>query len=63
MLMETYDHYLNSLRPFANDKAIQLTAPSALMNELSDIARARKTNRLDVIRLALSKFVHEESHG
>jgi len=32
-----------------------------MMSKLTDIAFAKKTNRLDVIRLALAKFIHEEA--
>jgi len=61
MLLETYSDYLDTLRPYANDTSVKLTAPRAMMSKLTDIAFAKKTNRLDVIRLALAKFIHEEA--
>lgn len=57
------NHYLNCLRPFANDKAILLTAPAELLSELSEMARRKHTNRLDLIRFALSKFIDDASGG
>ena len=60
MLLETYEDYLDCLKPFANDTACKLTAPKTMLLKLSDIAHRKRTNRLDVIRLALAKFIHDD---
>lgn len=60
MITEIYEPYLECLKPFSCDQAIRLTAPSTLIDQLSEIAVRKKTSRLDVIRFALSKFIHEE---
>jgi hypothetical protein len=60
MITEIYEPYLECLKPFSCDQAIRLTAPSTLIDQLSEIAVRKKTSRLDVIRFALSKYIHEE---
>ena len=53
-----YEHYLDCLRPFANDTAIKLTAPASMFDAFDEIADDMKTHRLDVLRFACSEFIH-----
>ena len=58
MLNSTYEHYLECLRPYSCDSSLKLTAPSRLLNKLSEIAEVKETNRLDLIRHALAEYIH-----
>ena len=63
MLLETYEEYLKTLTPYANSCTAKLTAPKSMLTALTDIAHSKRTTRLDVIRLALAKYIHEESRA
>ena len=58
MLLSTYEHYLDCLKPFANDSSIKLTAPASLFDKLAEILMSKKTTRLDVCRHALAEYIH-----
>ena len=57
---QPYPEYLKTLNPYTNASSTRLTAPNSMLDKLTKIAFRKRTNRLDVIRLALAKFIDEE---
>ena len=57
---QPYPEYLKTLNPYANASSTRLTAPTSMLDKLTEIAFRKRTNRLDVIRLALAKLIDEE---
>ena len=58
MILSTHEHYLDCLKPFANDSSIKLTAPASLFDKLAEIAVSKNTHRLDICRHALAEYIH-----
>ena len=62
MIHSSNPFYLSCIRPYNNTRRILLTAPEDLVEALNKAARKYETNRSDVMRLALSEFVHQSQN-
>ena len=58
MLLSTYEHYLESLKPYANSSSTKFSAPQTMLTALSEIAAQKKTSRLDLLRFICAEYIH-----